>query len=202
MKVSFMKTCVLFPKAFSYNYIDGSVAHSMDSPTLYEEYLSPSDLAGPKLIRKRMTSRSMSLMHRDRAGVNPVKKKPKMLHVEDSAQIRLLVSIFLKNEFDVESVENGEVALKQVKSKQYDFILMDINLGRGIDGFDVINEIRDLENYKSTPIIALTTNDYPNVREACLKSRVNAYIQKPFEKTYLIGTIQEINNRLEKENNA
>lgn len=197
-----MKTCVLFPKAFSYNYIDGSVAHSMDSPSLYEEHLTPSDLAGPKLIRKRMAARSMSLMNRDRVGVTAAKKKPKMLHVEDSAQIRLLVSIYLKNEFDVESVENGDVALKQAKSKQYDFILMDINLGRGIDGFDVIQKIRELDSYKTTPIIALTTNDYPNVREACLKSRVNAYIQKPFEKTYLLGTIQEINNRLEKETNA
>lgn len=194
-----MKTCVLFPKAFSYNYIDGSVAHSMDSHSMYEEYLSPSDFAGPKLLRKRMTSRSMSLINRDKPGMAAEKKMPKMLHVEDSAQIRLLVSIFLKNEFDVESVENGEVAIKQAQSKQYDFILMDINLGRGIDGFDVVKKIRDLENYKSTPIIALTTNDYPNVREACITSRVNAYIQKPFDKSYLIGTIQEINNRLAQE---
>lgn len=202
MKVGFMKTCVLFPKAFSYNYIEGSVAHALETPSLYEEHLTPSDFSGPKLIRKRMATRSMSLMNRDKVETAAVKKKPKMLHVEDSAQIRLLVSIYLKNEFDVESVENGEVALRQAESKQYDFILMDINLGRGIDGFDVIGKIRDLENYKSTPIIALTTNDYPNVREACLKTRVNAYIQKPFDKSYLLGTIQEINNRLEKENNA
>jgi CheY-like chemotaxis protein len=199
MNDSYMKTCVIFPKAFSYNYIDGSVAHSLDSASLYEEHLTPSDIAGPKLIRKRMRSRSMSLLSRNRLGAPVEKKKPKMLHVEDSAQIRLLVSIYLKNEFDVESVENGEVAYKHAQAKQYDFILMDINLGRGIDGFDLIKKIRNLENYKSIPIIALTTNDYPNVREECLKSRVNAYIQKPFDKSYLLGTIEEINNRLDQE---
>lgn len=196
-----MKTCVIFPKAFSYNYINGSLAHPMETASHYEEYLNPSDLVGPKFLRNRM-KRSMSLVSSNGNSAKSFeKKKPKMLHVEDSAQIRLLVSVFLKNEFDVESVESGEVALMQAKSKQYDFILMDINLGRGMDGFDTIKKIRELENYHSTPIITLTTNEYSHVREACITSRVNAYIQKPFDKSYLLGTIQEINNRLEKENN-
>ncbi len=202
MKVGFMKTCVLFPKAFSYNYMEGSLAHALETPSMYEEHLTLSDFSGPRLVKNGMASRRMSIINREKDETVTAKKKPKMLHVEDSAQIRLLVSIYLKNEFDVESVENGEVAIKQAKSKQYDFILMDINLGRGIDGFDVIKKIRDLENYKSTPIIALTTNEYPNVREACLESRVNAYIQKPFNKEYLLGTIEEIDSRMKKGNNA
>lgn len=202
MKVGFMKTCVLFPKAFSYNYMEGSLAHALETPSMYEEHLTLSDFSGPRLVKNGMASRRMSIINREKDETVTAKKKPKMLHVEDSAQIRLLVSIYLKNEFDVESVENGEVAIKQAKSKQYDFILMDINLGRGIDGFDVIKKIRDLDNYKSTPIIALTTNDYPNVRKACLESRVNAYIQKPFNKEYLLGTIEEINSRLNKGNNV
>lgn len=187
-----MKTCVLFPNAFSYNYMNGSVAHSLDAPAIQELHLSPQDLNGTSSARRRMR-RSLSLFSPESNEKNKENQKPRLLHVEDSAQIRLLVSIFLKNEFEIESVENGEKAVKQAQSNQYDLILMDINLGSGIDGFEAARKIRELSEYNEIPIIALTTNDYDNVRDDCISSRINAYIQKPFDKAYLLGTIQEIN---------
>lgn len=187
-----MKTCVLFPNAFSYNYMDGSVAHSLDVPTTQELHLSPQDLSETLPARRRMR-RSLSLFSPNDKEKSKVNEKPRLLHVEDSAQIRLLVSIFLKKEFEIESVENGEQAIKQAKSNHYDLILMDINLGSGIDGFETSRRIREISEYTETPIIALTTNDYDHVRDECISSRMNAYIQKPFDKAYLLGTIQEIN---------
>lgn len=193
-----MKTCVLFPNAFSYNYMDGSVAHSLDGPVSQELHISPQDLNSTLPSRSRVR-RSLSLFSPTHDEKTKGTKKPRLLHVEDSAQIRLLVSIFLKNEFDVESVENGEQAIKEVESNQYDLILMDINLGSGIDGFEATRQIRELSEYSETPIIALTTNDYEQVRDECLSSKMNAYIQKPFDKAYLLGTIQEINKHQAKE---
>lgn len=187
-----MKTCVLFPNAFSYNYMDGSVAHSLDVPTSQELHLSPQDLNETLPARRRMR-RSLSLFTSNNKKRSKENEKPKLLHVEDSAQIRLLVSIFLKNEFEIESVENGEEAIKHAKSNQYDLILMDINLGSGLNGFETSRKIRELAKHNETPIIALTTNDYDHVRDECISSRINAYIQKPFDKAYLLGTIQEIN---------
>jgi two-component system sensor histidine kinase BarA len=70
---------------------------------------------------------------------------------------------------------------------------MDINLGEGMDGFETTRKIREYDDYEDTPIIALTTNELSHVREECISSRMNAYIQKPFDKTYLLGTIREIN---------
>lgn len=190
-----MKTCVLFPNAFSYNYMDGSVAHSLDVPTSYELHLNPQDLSETIPARRRRNGLSLFSHSSKKNGKD--NEKPKLLHVEDSAQIRLLVSIFLKNEFNIESVENGEKAIKQAQSSKYDLILMDINLGSGIDGFEATRKIRKMSEYQDTPIIALTTNDYDHVRDECIKSRINAYIQKPFDKTYLLGTIQEINKHQE-----
>ncbi|WP_234572609.1 response regulator [Rhodohalobacter sp. 614A] len=187
-----MKTCVLFPNAFSYNYMDGAVAHSLDAPTSQELHLSPQDLSETLPTRRRMR-RSLSLFTSSAKEKTKENEKPKLLHVEDSAQIRLLVSIFLKNEFEIESVESGEEAIKHAKSNHYDLILMDINLGSGLDGFETSRKIRELAEYNETPIIALTTNDYDHVRDECISSRINAYIQKPFDKAYLLGTIQEIN---------
>ncbi len=189
-----MKTCVLFPQTFSYNYLNGSAARSFDSPNANELYLDPQDLVQSNHLRK--IRRSLTLVSSSGAVAESKSGKPKLLHIEDSAQIRLLVSIFLKNEFDIDSVHTGEQAVKQVKQENYDLILVDINLGNGIDGFEATQIIREMEDYKDTPIIALTTNDYNNVREQCITSRINAYIQKPFDKNYLLGTIREIDKHL------
>ncbi len=187
-----MKTCVLFPNAFSYNYMDGSVAHSLDMPLSQELYLSPQDL-NTSMPSRRKLRRNLSLFSSNSSEKGKPKDKPRLLHVEDSAQIRLLVSIFLKNEFEIESVENGEEAIKLADSGNFDLILMDINLGSGMDGFETTRKIRELGEHSDTPIIALTTNDYDHVREQCISSRMSAYIQKPFDKAYLLGTIREIN---------
>jgi len=189
-----MKTCVLFPQTFSYNYLNGSAARSFDSPSANELYLDPQDLVQSNHLRR--VRRSLTLVSTSGEVAESKSRKPKLLHIEDSAQIRLLVSIFLKNEFDIDSVHTGEQAIKQVKDEKYDLILVDVNLGNGIDGFEATQIIREMEEYKDIPIIALTTNDYNNVREQCISSRINAYIQKPFDKNYLLGTIREIDKHL------
>ena len=193
-----MKTCVLFPQTFSYNYLNGSAARSFDSQGASELYLDPEELFQTSQLRRRMRH-NLSLVTSN--GTQKAKSdKPRLLHIEDNAQIRLLVSIFLKKEFEIESVSTGEMALKQVEAEKYDLILVDINLGNGINGFEAARQIREMDGYEEIPIIALTTNDYNNVREQCIDSRINAYIQKPFEKSYLLGTIQEINKHLAKKN--
>lgn len=186
-----MKTCVLFPNTFSFNYMNGSVARPLDNPVPEELHLGPQDL-NKELSVKRKFRRSLSLFSPNANEKSRLQDKPRLLHVEDSTQIRLLVSIFLKNEFEIESAENGEKAIKKVGSNIYDLILMDIDLGSGINGFETTRKIRDIGDYKNIPIIALTTNDYDHVRDECITSKMNAYIQKPFDKTNLLGTIREI----------
>lgn len=194
-----MKTCVLFPKAFNCNYMSGSTAHSLDVPSSYELYLNPDELASPDGMKTKIR-KNLSLVNRKNGEIKKQKQKPKLLHVDDCAQIRLLVSIFLKNEFEVESAESGEKALNLISEKEYDLILMDINLGNGIDGFETSSIIREKQKEGSIPIIALSTNDYKQVRKECIRSRINAYIQKPFDKTYLLGTLHEIHKHLDNNN--
>ena len=190
-----MKTCVLFPKAFSYNYMSGSVAHSFDIPSSYELYLNPNEIA-TKNGSARTSRRNLSLVPRNRKIEKDKSTMPRLLHVEDSPQIRLLVSIFLKNDFNIDSVHTGEEAVQQASENSYDFVLMDVDLGHGIDGFETTRRVREISGYEKTPIIALTTKDYSHVRDECITSRINAYIQKPFDKTYLLGTIRELDKHI------
>jgi len=175
--------------------MSGSVAHSFDIPSSYELYLNPNEIA-TKNGSARTSRRNLSLVPRNRKIEKDKSTMPRLLHVEDSPQIRLLVSIFLKNDFNIDSVHTGEEAVQQASENSYDFVLMDVDLGHGIDGFETTRRVREISGYEKTPIIALTTNDYSHVRDECITSRINAYIQKPFDKTYLLGTIRELDKHI------
>lgn len=175
--------------------MSGSVAHSFDIPSSYELYLNPNEIAYSDGTA-RTSRRKLSLVSKDKNTDKGQSVKPRLLHVEDSPQIRLLVSIFLKNNFNIDSAHTGEEALEQASEQNYDFVLMDVDLGMGIDGFETTRRIREIAGYEKTPIIALTTNDYNHVRDECIASRLNAYIQKPFDKAYLLGTIRELDKHI------
>ena len=124
------------------------------------------------------------------------KKKPKILHIEDNEQISLLLNLYLKEKYEIESVKTGEMALLKLQENTYDLIIVDIQLGEGMNGFETSRRIREISRYKFTPIIALTTNDYNAIREDCMFSMVNAYIKKPFTKPYLLNAIDELDKYL------
>ena len=169
-----MKTCVLL-----YDNCETTL-----QPIYIEDYLNFQD----------SSKRSDSYRNRLRkGGSNTVKsEKPKLLHIEDNIQIRLLLNIYLKEYFDVESVETGEEALRAMSKKTYDLVIIDIQLGSGMDGFEAAKKIREMARYQQTPLIALTSNDFENVKEDCVISTMNAYIQKPFSRPSLLKAIHEI----------
>ncbi|TVQ03050.1 MAG: response regulator [Balneolaceae bacterium] len=122
------------------------------------------------------------------------KTKPKLLHIEDLSQIRMLVSVYLKQFYDVTSIDNIENFDELIENESYDAFLIDINLGSGLDGFDLIKKIRAHNKYKKTTVIVLTVFEYDYVRDKCIALKVNAYLQKPFQKNIIIQTLSEINS--------
>jgi len=120
--------------------------------------------------------------------------KYKALHVEDDPNIRTLLNLLLKKEYEVISVPNGEKALELVKEHDitFDIIFMDIDLGHGLNGIETASKLREIAKTKTTPIIALTGNNYHDIREECMKAGLNAYVQKPFQKEDLMQTISDL----------
>lgn len=118
--------------------------------------------------------------------------KPRLLHIEDNGQISLLLNLYLKDKYDIDSATTGEEALAMLRKRSYDIIVVDIQLGDGMDGFETSRKIRSISRYRDIPIIALTTKEYNSIREDCMQSMVNAYIRKPFTKPYLLMAIYEL----------
>ena len=104
--------------------------------------------------------------------------KDLVLIVDDDEAVRtMLYKIMISNDFDVDQASNGEEALKAIEEKDYDLMLLDINM-HGIDGFEVINRIRG--QGKNLPIIVVSGRkaDYDTLYG--LDIGADEYITKPF----------------------
>ncbi len=108
-----------------------------------------------------------------------------ILLVEDEVIIARSHSIALQNSgYEVTHSITGEDAVAQAEAKQIDLILMDINLGCGINGLQAAKEI--LKN-KSIPIIFLSANTQPEIRAQA--EAIGCYLQKPISKLQLIDLV-------------
>lgn len=122
-------------------------------------------------------------------------EKIKILYIEDNLDTQELIKIFLRNIAEVDSSTHAENILQLLADKEYDLILLDINLPGKIDGTDAIKLIRRDERFKNIPIIAITAYAMIGDREKFLGMGCDEYISKPFFKEELINKVQSIINQ-------
>lgn len=123
-----------------------------------------------------------------------VKNSPdtyKILLVEDYKHSQIIVTRLLKkNNFEsVVVVENGLQALEASKQQKFDLILMDMQMPV-MNGFEATQKIRELPEYKDTPIIALTAFAMKGDRERCLEAGATDYIPKPIDSQEFIEKVK------------
>ena len=111
-------------------------------------------------------------------------KKHSILLAEDNEINQKITIINLQQlGHDIDLAENGIEAWEKYKKKEYDIILMDIQMPE-MDGIEVTHLIRDYEaenpSRQRTRIIALTANILGQDAEYCLSEGMDAYIAKPF----------------------
>lgn len=111
----------------------------------------------------------------------------RVLLAEDSATNRQLTTLILKNwGIAVDSAVNGPDALALFLARDYDVILMDIQMP-GMSGLEVTEAIRQSQDpaRADIPIIALTANAFRTDRERYLQAGMNDCLTKPFEEADL-----------------
>lgn len=115
----------------------------------------------------------------------------KILVVDDSATIRRSAETMLKTAgFEVITAENGFEALSKVARHNPDLIFVDIMMPR-LDGYQTCAIIKNNEQYRSTPVIMLTSKDglFDQARGRVVGS--DLYLTKPFTKEELLGAVQQ-----------
>ncbi len=126
------------------------------------------------------------------AGDKILIKSPSLLYVEDDEINQNVVKLFLKNKYLVDKAIDAKTALEKVKQNKYDIILMDINLGQGMNGAQVTKEIRKIEDYKITPIIAITAYTTEADKLEFFKAGCSHYLAKPFLRDDLLKLLESI----------
>jgi PAS domain S-box-containing protein len=115
----------------------------------------------------------------------------RVLLVDDN-QVNLFVAerILKKSGCTVVTATNGEEAIKQALKKNFDLILMDIQMPK-MDGITATRSIKELLKKKTPPIIAMTAYAMKEDQEKFLNSGMNDYISKPISADNLLMKIQE-----------
>lgn len=116
----------------------------------------------------------------------------KILLAEDYKHSQIIVTRMLKkNGFEnIIVVDNGEKALNYAKKEKFNLILMDMQMPI-MNGFEATQKIREIPEYKSTPIIALTAFAMKGDREKCLDAGATDYIPKPIDGKEFIEKVKQ-----------
>jgi len=115
----------------------------------------------------------------------------RILVVDDSATIRRSAESMLTAEgYDVVTAENGFEALSKVARHNPDLIFVDIMMPR-LDGYQTCAIIKNNSQYRSTPVIMLTSKDglFDQARGRVVGS--DLYLTKPFTKEELLAAVQQ-----------
>ena len=116
-----------------------------------------------------------------------------ILAAEDNANNRLVLKMFLEQiGAQVTFVENGLDAVKEWESREFDVILMDVQMPI-MSGPEATQKIREIE-FKTkrlrTPIIALTANAMTHHVAECLAAGMDAHVAKPIRPNLLFAAIE------------
>jgi two-component system chemotaxis response regulator CheY len=106
----------------------------------------------------------------------------KILIIEDSPTMRQLIAFALKRLQKVRIVEanDGVDGLKKLSSEKFDLILTDINMPV-MDGLKLVSLVRNDANYRTTPIVVITTEGAREDRARALSLGANDYVTKPIQ---------------------
>jgi PAS domain S-box-containing protein len=119
-------------------------------------------------------------------------KPPLVLVVDDILGNRALLSAFFA-QVGIECVEaeNGAEAVKAVRDKQPDLIMMDIVMPV-MDGREALRQIREMPGLETMPVIAVTASGLDSARQELLQLGFNEYVRKPFQQMELVAAIEKV----------
>ena len=124
-------------------------------------------------------------------------EKFRVLLIDDDVKILKMIETILEKEEDLEvsSVKNGFEAGIMISQWQPNVILLDMLMPQ-LDGFEVCRRIRETDNTKDIPVIAVTVLRDEKEKAKMRKSGITDYLTKPFKSQDLIEKVRKQLERL------
>jgi len=137
---------------------------------------SPEETGTPDVVTRHTIAESRATLRVLLAEDNPVNQQ-------------VAVAMLVKRGHEVHVSSNGREALQAVQERDYDVVLMDIQMPE-MDGFEATHAIRALPKGKDLPIIGLTAHALSGERERCLSHGMTDYLAKPFKAHELFALVE------------
>jgi two-component system chemotaxis response regulator CheY len=115
-----------------------------------------------------------------------------ILIVDDSASLRQVVSIALKNAgYDVIEAEDGSRALDLLDGKKIHLVICDVNMPV-MDGITFVKKVKQMPNYRFLPVIMLTTESRENRKLEGQEAGAKAWVVKPFKPEQMLEAVSKL----------
>jgi len=115
-----------------------------------------------------------------------------ILAVDDSPSIRQMVAFTLKGAgYEVTEAVDGQDGLNKAKAKSFNLVLTDQNMPQ-MDGITLIKTLRGLPQYKSVPILVLTTEAGDTIKTQGRAAGATGWLVKPFDPQKLMDVVKKV----------
>ncbi len=115
-----------------------------------------------------------------------------ILAVDDSPSMRKMVSFTLTGAgYQVVEAVDGQDAFEKAQLQSFDLILTDQNMPR-LDGLALTRKLRDHPQFKTIPILMLTTESSDFMKQAGRAAGATGWLVKPFDPARLLDVIKKV----------
>jgi len=123
-----------------------------------------------------------------------------ILIIDDSASILFYLGMLLRRlEYNVVTARNAEDAMQIMEQSIPSIVLTDILLPT-MSGINLMKRMKDAPLWKTIPIVVLTTESDPGMKDTCMRMGCAAYLSKPIEPNVLYRTLQSVSESIPREN--
>ena len=115
-----------------------------------------------------------------------------VLIVDDSLVVRQQLRSVLEGDgFHVIEADSGETGLERAKENNADMLIIDVNMP-GMNGLEMLGEVRKLSDHGKTPAFILTTESSAKLLKIGKRVGATAWIVKPFKPEILLKGIRKV----------
>ena len=121
-----------------------------------------------------------------------LEQKRRALVVDDVADVTEMLAVLLTHAgYEVTTAGSAAAAIAAASQNHFDVIISDIGMPH-MSGYDLARELRNLPNYESVPMVALTGYSKYDDRQRSLDAGFNAHLTKPIEPRELLDLIEQL----------
>ncbi|MCP4491859.1 MAG: response regulator [Gammaproteobacteria bacterium] len=115
-----------------------------------------------------------------------------ILVVDDSSSVRIVVKAALTSAgYDVIEACDGKDGISKLSGQKIHLIISDVNMPN-MNGIEMVKEIKQMQNYKFTPICMLTTESEQSKMAEGKAAGAKAWIVKPFQPPKLLDAVSKL----------